>query len=376
MLRMMSSTVENEGGTPSVAFGDNSPPGRRGVRRASFFVNKWVPSRIDGVVFIGGMTMMKPLPRIANMIKGATFDGFLMTRSATRRTGSNGNKYLDMTLCDTSGEMNAKLWDGLTPAPAPGDVLRIRGVVTEYNGRLQLRVDRMRPATERDEYDMNDLTPCAPEAPDVMRGRITARAEAIADEQLRALVLRRLEDCGEALDYFPAASKLHHAERAGLLHHTDTMLRMAGHVCEIYPRLDADLLAAGVILHDLCKIREMDSDVIGVVSDYTAEGMLLGHIVTGVAETDRVGRELGVRAELLMLVEHMILSHHDLPEYGSPKPPMFPEAEVLHVLDLLDARMFEMDRELRAVKPGAFTERIWSLDRKLYRRREEDNANG
>ena len=88
------------------------------------------------------------------------------------------------------------------------------------------------------------------------------------------------------------------------------------------------------------------------------------------AEIDRLGKELGVKQELLMMVEHMILSHHDLPEYGSPKPPMFPEAEVLHTLDLLDARMFEMTRALKNAQPGGFTERIWSLERRLYRRKE------
>ena len=91
------------------------------------------------------------------------------------------------------------------------------------------------------------------------------------------------------------------------------------------------------------------------------------------AEIDRLGKQLGTRAELLMMLEHMILSHHDLPEYGSPKPPMFPEAEALHTLDLLDARMFEMTRALKNAQPGGFTERIWSLERRLYRRREAPN---
>ena len=249
-------------------------------------------------------------------------------------------------------------------------VLRVRGMMLEYNGRPQLRVDKMRPATEADDYDMQLLAPCAPDSPEQMRGEIDARIAQMADPQLRSLVARRLENCGEKLRYYPAASKLHHAERSGLLHHTSTMLRMAAHVCEVYPQLDADLLAAGVILHDLCKIDEMSSDEIGMVSDYTAEGLLIGHLVAGVAEIDRLGKELGVRAELLMMLEHMILSHHDLPEYGSPKPPMFPEAEVLHVLDLLDARMFEMTRALKNAQPGGFTERIWSLERRLYRRKE------
>ena len=199
---------------------------------------------------------------------------------------------------------------------------------------------------------------------------ILNRVDAFRDPDLKQLVLTRLEECGDKLNYYPAASKLHHAERSGLLHHTSTMLRMAAHVCEVYPSLDSDLLAAGVILHDLCKITEMSADEIGMVSDYTAEGMLVGHLVQGVAELSRLGNSLHVKKETLLLLEHMILSHHDLPEYGSPKKPMFPEAEVLHILDLLDARMFEMNRALATTPPGSFTDRIWSLDRKLYRRKE------
>ena len=318
---------------------------------------------------------MKSQPQLATMIKGQVFDGFLMVRASVQRTSSNGGKYLDMTLCDISGEVNAKMWDGATPPPPPVQVIRLRGMMLEYNGRPQLRVDKMRLATEQDGYDMDALTPCAPYPPEEMLGFIQDRVEAFADEELKALVKKRLEECGEKLNYYPAASKLHHAERSGLLHHTSTMLKAAAAICDIYPTLDRELLEAGVILHDLCKITEMKADGIGLVSDYTAEGLLIGHLVQGVSELARCGRELNVRPELLMMLEHMILSHHDLPEYGSPKPPMFPEAEVLHVLDLLDARIFEMNRELQGVQPGGFTERIWSLDRKLYRRREQGTGN-
>ena len=314
---------------------------------------------------------MKPQPQLATMIKGQVFDGFLLVRAATQRTSSNGGKYLDMTLCDLSGEVNAQMWDGLTAPPAAAQVVRLRGMMLEYNSRPQLRVDKMRPAEEGDDFDMDALTPCAPLPPGEMLDEILNRVDAFADHQLKTLVLKRLEECGERLNYYPAASKLHHAERSGLLHHTSTMLRAAEAICQIYPTLDEELLEAGVILHDLCKITEMKADAIGLVSDYTAEGMLIGHLVRGVAELDRCGRELRVRPELLMMLEHMMLSHHDLPEYGSPKPPMFPEAEVLHVLDLMDARIFEMNRALQNAQPGGFTERIWSLDRKLYRRREQ-----
>ena len=313
---------------------------------------------------------MRPQPQLADMLKGQMLDGYLLVRAAQQRSSSNGSKYLDMTLCDISGDVNAKMWDGSVAAPQTGDVVRVRAMMTEFNNRPQLRVDKMRPVADNDDYDMAALAPCAPQPAEEMLDFIRSRVDAFHDPEMKALVLTRLQECGDRLTYYPAASKLHHAERSGLLHHTSTMLRMAGYVCEVYPTLDADLLAAGVILHDLCKITEMDADAIGMVSDYTAQGQLIGHLVQGVSELDRCGKELGVRAETLLLLEHMILSHHDLPEYGSPKPPMFPEAEVLHVLDLMDARMFEMNRALATTKPGGFTEKIWSLDRRLYRRKD------
>lgn len=315
-------------------------------------------------------------PALASMIKGQMIEGYLLVRAAEQRTSSNGSKYLDLTLSDRQSEVNAKMWDGQTPAPRPSTVVKVRGMMLEYNGRPQLRVDKMRPAEPGDGVDLSQLVPCAPDSGSEMMERLMARLKRIKSEPLRDLVAYRIEECREQLEYYPAASKLHHAERGGLLHHITTMLKDADAISEIYPSLDGDLLAAGVMLHDLNKIREFDSDEMGLVSDYSVEGNLIGHLVQGVAELNRAGEALGTPRELLLLLEHMILSHHDLPEYGSPRRPMFPEAEVLHLIDLLDARMYEMDRALAAVSPGSFTERIWSLDRKLYRRKDIDGQTG
>jgi len=309
--------------------------------------------------------------QLARLIKNQMFEGFLLVKNSEQRTSSNGSKFLDMTLADVSGEFNAKMWDGATQPPKPGTVIKVRAMMNEYNGRPQMRVDKLRPATDKDEVDMSLLVPCAPEAADTMESRIRGRVAKIADPELRALVEYRLNEAGGALSYYPAAQKLHHAERSGLLHHTGTMLQMGDMVCDIYPTLDRDLLAAGVILHDLCKITELVADESGVVSDYSREGLLLGHLVQGVSVLMRACEKLNVREELKLMLSHMILAHHDLPEYGSPRRPMFPEAEVLHILDLLDARMFEMNYALNATAPGTFTERIWSLERKLYRREKQ-----
>jgi len=305
---------------------------------------------------------------VAGLQKDMRFDGFLLVRSAEKRSASNGSQYLDLTLGDRSGDINAKVWDGNVPMPPAGAVIRVRGLLHEYNGRLQIRVERIRVATEQDQVPMDNLVPCAPEAPEKMLSEVEAAISAVQNEGLRALVNALIQNVKGTLLHFPAAAKLHHAERSGLLHHITSMLRMANHFADEYPSLDRDLLVAGVIVHDLAKVSELNASDLGVVSDYTVEGMLIGHLVRGVTNIELAARETGCDPELALMLEHMVLSHHGIPDYGSPRPPMFPEAEVLSHLDMLDARIYEMNMALSRVRPGGFSERLWSLERKLYRR--------
>ena len=192
-----------------------------------------------------------------------------------------------------------------------------------------------------------------------------------SDEDLKRLCLKTLEDNKEKLLYWPAASKNHHAEFAGLLYHMKRMLDGGKAMCEVYgDMLDKDLLLCGVILHDMEKINEIESDENGIASSYSFEGQLLGHIVQGVKSIEKNCEELGIDEEKKIMLEHMILSHHYEPEFGSPKRPLFPEAEMLHYLDIIDARMYDMEDALRNVEPGEFSERVWTLDnRRIYKRR-------
>ena len=313
---------------------------------------------------------MKEQILISELIKDVKFEGFLLVKQAQQRAAQTGTKYLDMTLVDVSGEINAKMWDPLELPPAAGSVVKVRALVNEYNNHLQLRIDKMRAAVDEDGVDMEVLVPCAPRPGDEMMEEILSRTNEIENEQLRAIVFKRLDEAGDRLLFAPGAKSMHHAQRSGLLYHTCSMLKTAECICSVYKYLDADLLAAGVILHDLCKIEEFVCDELGLATDYSTEGNLVGHIVMGVAQLDRCGKELGTDPELLMMLEHMLLSHHNLPEFGSPKPPMFPEAEVLHMVDDLDAKLFEMRSELEKVKPGCFSDFFKPLERKLYRRSE------
>jgi len=303
---------------------------------------------------------------IMTLTKDIRFEGFTLVRMSEQRTGSTGNKYLDLTLADCTGELNAKLWDGNTAPPPVGSVIKVRGTTLEYNGRLQLRIEKMRPLTDEDKVDMSLLTPSAPESPDAMLSELNKAVKAIKSAPLRKIVQAMLELYKDKLPYFPAAQRIHHAERSGLLHHTLGMLRLAKAVLPLYPQLNADLLISGVIIHDLCKVEELDSDELGVVKDYTTAGLLLGHISIGVARIGEVAKALELTGEPVLLLQHMLLSHHGEDMYGSPRKPMFPEAEVLHWLDILDARMNEIDTALSKVPPGVFSEKIWSLERRLY----------
>ena len=305
---------------------------------------------------------------VCQLQRDMRYEGFLLIRSAEKRKDSKGNDYVDMNLTDRTGEINCKIWnwDPEAETPEAGQPIKVRGTIQEYNGRLQLRVEKWRLCTEDDPADMSVLVPCAPRKPEDMFKDIEDAIEHFADEDLKKLTRGMLNLAGDRLKWFPAAQRMHHAERSGLLHHTTDMLRLADAMLNIYPWLNRDLLKAGVIIHDLGKIDEMKSDQTGNVTDYTRDGQLLGHLVRGITNLNKVAEETGVTGECLILLEHMLLSHHGESEFGSPKPPMFPEAEALHWIDIMDARMNTMKSVTDKTPPGAFSEKIFSLDRRVY----------
>lgn len=305
-------------------------------------------------------------PTVLSLTKDTKFTGFLMVRMAEQRQSSKGDKYLDMTLGDATGDLNAKVWDGKAEPPQTGSVIKIRATVQEYNGRLQFRVEQMRKPLPEDDVDMTQLTLCAPEKPEDMFQKIQDTIDAMHTEDLQKILRELISACREKLMYYPAAQRLHHAERSGLLHHTTSMLKTADAILSVYPFLNGDLLRAGVIAHDLSKTTEMLSDESGNVRDYSTEGLLLGHLVQGVSEVRAAADRAGVTGEYVLLLSHMVISHHGTAEFGSPRPPMFPEAEVLHMIDDLDAKMNEMEAVMKRTPPGVFSEKIWSLDRRLY----------
>lgn len=308
--------------------------------------------------------------RLLNESNGSTFEGFCIVKSAIVKTNIKGTEYLDLIVADCEGECAGKLWDyskELHGTFEANDVVKVRGSVNIWKDTEQLKIDKIRRVIPEDAVDMAKLLPCSPFDPEWLYEELFSLAENFQDDDLRRLVQYLLRENKEKLLFFPAAVKLHHATRGGLLHHTWTLTKLAKSVIEIYPALDGDLIYTGAILHDIGKLKELDTGELGIANGYTARGMLVGHISIGIADVSNACEMLGVPEETAMLVEHMLLAHHGQAEFGSPKPPMFAEAEVLAELDLLDSKMYEMFDALSGVSVGAFSERQWALDnRQLY----------
>lgn len=305
---------------------------------------------------------------IATLAKGDRFEGALLIKQAQVRVSQNGSKYLDVTLCDKTGEINAKAWDwGENPAPEAMSVMSVRGQVSEYMGKLQMKIELLTKA-DVSRANLASLIPCAPRTPDDMLADIYAAIDDMTIDDFKLLTAAVVDENKEKLRIYPAATALHHSERGGLLHHVTGMLAAARALLPVYPFLCPDILLCGVIVHDICKLRELSASDLGLASEYTVEGQLLGHITIGVSYIGSVCERLGVSEEVKLIVQHMVLSHHNEPDFGSPRRPMFPEAEVLHHLDTMDARMFDMHKNLSQLQPGGMTGYIRSLDnRKLYR---------
>lgn len=311
---------------------------------------------------------------VENLKKDEEVTDFFMVKSIAIKLGSNKKQYLDITLGDGTGEVSAKKWDVADTETESlnrireGDIVKVRAQVTEWQGLTQLRVLRIRLANEGDGLEVKDFIKAAPEKPEDMYSYILGVAEAMKDSDLQRLSVKMLTDNREKLMYYPAASKNHHAEYAGLLYHMKRMLMTGIAICGVYTDLNQDMVATGVIIHDMEKLNEIESNEYGISPGYSMEGQLLGHIVMGVKSLDRITEKLDFPREKALMLEHMILSHHYEPEFGSPKRPLFPEAEVLHYLDILDARMFDMYDALAATEPGEFSDRVWTLDnRRLYK---------
>jgi 3'-5' exoribonuclease len=322
---------------------------------------------------------MSDQPLIRNLKEGESFQGFLLAQEALYKVSAKGSEYLELKLSDASGDLKAFLWDlraieGDMEAIRADVFVRVKGAVTSYNGRLQLRLDKVRFAMDAEIDDFSAFFPVSARPVPEMLAEMDGFIGSLKDPWIRRLLTDLFVEDGDLRAAFalaPAAKSMHHAYLGGLLEHTLSVMGMAERACAHYQDLNRDLVMAGVLLHDVGKTAELSYQR---SFGYTDAGNLLGHIALEAGWISRAADKIPAFPEELRLqVLHIVLSHHGRLEFGSPVLPKTPEALLVHYLDDLDGKLEVMFRVLQDEVPGG----SWSsfsraLDRTVYRRRWPD----
>lgn len=291
---------------------------------------------------------------------------FALIKELSEKNDKNGNGYLDLMIIGSDKkEYRAKVWrfdnNGMF---STNDVVEIEYTVDNFKGNTQLNITSIKKGPQE---MISQFVPTAEHDGASVFSMLLQKVNSFNDDIFKKIVSAILTEYRENLEVYPAAYKLHHAIVGGLMLHTASIVEMAEKTCQVYPNINRELLISGAILHDVAKTVEMDTSATGLCSGYTVSGELLGHLVMGAMIVRETAKKLNIDDERVLLLEHMILSHHGIPEYGSPVRPMFLEAEILSTLDSLDATIFEINNATSNTQVGEFTDRQWALDnRKLF----------
>lgn len=321
---------------------------------------------------------------LSELVHGQEADLFALLAVKEELTTRDGKPYFKVTFRDHAREVCFPIWNDSTWALEcrerwrPGLFYKLRAIYRDTNFGPQLDIKKIRETIPADSADGFDPLGCQKRTrfdPVAMFDDLTALVwDRVTDLALRGLVIDILAANREQVQTLPAATRNHHAHVGGWIEHVLSVTRTAAFLADKYddiysemrPRLDKSLVVAGAALHDIGKLREYRQEPQGAV--YSAEGALIGHILQGrdIVREAAAGRTLP--PEILLRLEHIIVSHQRLPEWGSPKPPMTPEALLVHYADDLDAKFQMMFEALQDdATPGALTSKKNKLYQQVYR---------
>lgn len=306
------------------------------------------------------------LKKVKDFKEGDHLNVNLLVSALTKGIANNGSPYLTLTLQDASKAIEAKYWDvknEIEKELQVGKVYNFDLEVNLYRNNLQAKVIKVFPISQN-EIKMEDFVFNSPVSKDELRDNIAYGVNQIKNEKIAKIVNAMLNYYDKEVYEYPAASKIHHNFIGGLATHTVGMLKVGNAISDLYPVINRDYLLAGIILHDLGKIEELSSPV---VTEYTKAGKLLGHISILDARLLEVSKELKLDdSEELLILRHMVLSHHGKYEFGSPVLPETLEAEILTYIDNIDAKINIIDKALEEVKEGEFTQKIFAMDNRTF----------
>jgi len=303
--------------------------------------------------------------KISELKENMAIEMLMLVSQAESGVTNSGAPYLSIVFKDNTGSIEGKLWD-VKPEQREivkvGKIISVRADVISYRKSTQLKVTGV-SAVDSDNISLEDFVPSGPVPADELRSIISGAIDSIDDFEIKAIVSAIYRKHDRQIFASPAASRNHHEYYGGLATHVSEMINIAYALCRLYPTLNRDLLLAGILLHDVGKIEELRS---GAVTEYTLEGKLLGHISISQTMVQETADELGIKGEKVLLLRHMILAHHGKQEFGSPVLPQIMEAEVLHMIDDMDAKMTMIQKELDKIGPGEFSAKIFTLDNRSF----------
>ncbi len=301
----------------------------------------------------------------------------LLIKATAERETKTGNPFLTITFQDTTGEMVGNRW-GVAPeeveAFQPGRVVYVKGKREEYNGQPQLRIDKIRLANENEDSDPESYIRQAPWRREEMIRMFNDVLAEITNDTMKTIVRYLLNQYNKEFFVSPAAKTNHHAFKGGLAYHTISMINIAKAIAEYYPNINKSLLYSGLILHDLGKVVELSGYE---ATQYTLEGQLIGHIVLVDQKIAEVCKDLDIDTadEDVLLLRHVVLAHHGELAFGSPVRPQVKEAEIIHYIDQIDAKINMIEDGLAKTEPGEFTPKIWAMEnRRFYKPEFPDQA--
>ena len=291
-------------------------------------------------------------------------EGQFLVGSVSKGVNANGGSYFSLDLRDASGTITAKKWDATLQDEEmfiAGNVISIVGETNKYKDALQLKI-LSASLVSLEDIDVERFVKAPPIAKEELINKFNKYVASIKNEDCQELIQYMIKKYGDKIFSYPAAVSIHHEYSSGLLVHSLTMADIASFLAPIY-EADYDLLITGCLLHDLGKIIELEGPI---VYKYSLEGKLLGHISIMVAELKKAAEELKITSEVPLLLEHMVLSHHGQPDFGSPVLPLTKEALLLSLIDNLDSKMVVVNKALVDVEPGAFSNKVFPLDNRAF----------
>ncbi len=311
-------------------------------------------------------------PLLRTLKEGDAFTGFLLAQEAVFKISAKGSEYLELKLSDASGDLKGFLWDvraieGDMESITQDAFLKVKGSISSYNGRTQIKLDKVRFAPDSEVGDFSKFFPVSLRPVPEMLAEMDGIISSVKDPWIRQLLTALFVDNAalrEAFSKAPAAKGMHHVYLGGLLEHTLSILAMAERACGHYKQMNRDLVLAGVFLHDVGKTAELSYQR---SFGYTDEGNLIGHISM---ECEWINREAAkiksFPEELRVQLLHIVLSHHGKLEFGSPVLPKTPEALLVHYLDDLDGKLEAIFRGIKEAGENHWTPYSRAMERMIY----------